>query len=297
MKTRVTVFVFSMFAVLTIAGQVANQSAPTRWEYYKADGGTVSIKFPKLPILISDQNLCNQTSVKKYAAFSNDVVFGLNIVKKLNEKVPIFCAPKVGFNEMSFGLRLDEIRNESGARVENSKKINSFDVFEVKSTFLSYWLINDVNQQRWFEIWTANSMKDDETVRTFIESFKSGKELSGIDIGEGSARILGDLLDSDGSAKEKPSTGRETSGIKLVIKPAPRYTDLARSKETAGNVNLRVTFLKNGAIGDISVVEALPNGLTEQAIAAAMKIVFIPAKRDGISYNVTKMIQYNFSIF
>jgi len=41
----------------------------------------------------------------------------------------------------------------------------------------------------------------------------------------------------------------------------------------------------------------LPNGLTEQAIAAARQIKFVPATRDGQPITVTKIIEYNFSIY
>jgi hypothetical protein len=44
-------------------------------------------------------------------------------------------------------------------------------------------------------------------------------------------------------------------------------------------------------------VKALSHGLTEQAIAAAKKIAFLPATADGKPYNVAKQIEYTFSIY
>jgi len=58
-----------------------------------------------------------------------------------------------------------------------------------------------------------------------------------------------------------------------------------------------VIFLASGAIGTVTPRNTLPFGLTEQVIAAARKIVFIPAKRGGKNINKAKIIDYSFSLF
>jgi len=88
-----------------------------------------------------------------------------------------------------------------------------------------------------------------------------------------------------------------TQAMKINSKPRPGYTDAARTNNIQGTVILRVTFLGSGSIGSISAVKGLPNGLTEQAIAAARRISFEPQKRDGIGVTVTKQIEYSFSIY
>ena len=88
-----------------------------------------------------------------------------------------------------------------------------------------------------------------------------------------------------------------TTGLKIISKPRPGYTDAARQNNIQGTVILRVTFLASGQVGSISAVKGLPNGLTEQAIAAARRISFEPAKRDGQGQSVTKQVEYSFSIY
>ena len=88
-----------------------------------------------------------------------------------------------------------------------------------------------------------------------------------------------------------------TQGLKIISKPRPGYTDAARQANVQGTVLLRVVFLASGQIGSISPVKGLPNGLTEQAIAAAHRIAFEPAKTNGIAQSVTKQIEYSFSIY
>jgi len=81
------------------------------------------------------------------------------------------------------------------------------------------------------------------------------------------------------------------------LKPRAHYTDWARKGQTQGKVVLRVTFMANGGIGAISVVSGLENGLTEQAIAAAKRLLFIPASRNGVRYSVVKPVEYTFTIY
>ncbi len=94
-----------------------------------------------------------------------------------------------------------------------------------------------------------------------------------------------------------PKVAGVSQGIKILSKPRPGYTDAARQNNIQGTVILRVTFQANGQIGGISPVKGLGNGLTEQAIAAARRISFEPAKVNGVAQSVTKQIEYTFSIY
>jgi len=112
-------------------------------------------------------------------------------------------------------------------------------------------------------------------------------------IGNGNGNGTGD---GDGGAPP-PKVAGVSQGIKILSKPRPGYTDAARQNNIQGTVILRVTFQANGQIGGISPVKGLGNGLTEQAIAAARRISFEPAKVNGVPQSVTKQIEYTFSIY
>ena len=60
---------------------------------------------------------------------------------------------------------------------------------------------------------------------------------------------------------------------------------------------LRVTLLENGSVGSVTVITSLRFGLTEQAIAAAKKIVFLPRRYDNLPVSITKAVEYNFNIY
>ena len=111
---------------------------------------------------------------------------------------------------------------------------------------------------------------------------------NGIGTGQGSGNDI---------SKPVVPTSDKTVWIRILSKPRANYTDMAKKNGVEGIVRLRVTFLASGKIGSISPFLALPDGLTEQAIAAARKIKFEPATRNGIPINTVKIVEYNFSLY
>lgn len=128
---------------------------------------------------------------------------------------------------------------------------------------------------------------------------------AGSGIGSGLGNGIGDGIgDGEGSGQGGPPALKKpepppgpTTAIQITSKPRANYTDAARQAQVQGTVSLRVTFLANGSIGSISTVSGLPNGLTEQAIAAARGIKFEPQKKGGVPQTVTKVVQYNFTLY
>ena len=103
----------------------------------------------------------------------------------------------------------------------------------------------------------------------------------------------------DAAINNKPSkrVGSKTDKLKILSKPLAKYTDAARQNQVEGKVLLRIVFLANGKIGSISPISSLPDGLTEQAIAAARYIEFKPAIRNGRAISISKTVEYNFTIY
>ena len=92
--------------------------------------------------------------------------------------------------------------------------------------------------------------------------------------------------------------GREvTTKVKLISKPEPVYTQRARNEQVTGTVVLRCVFAADGAVRHILVVQGLPSGLTEQSIAAAKKIKFIPATLNGNPVSMWMQLEYNFNLY
>jgi TonB family protein len=96
----------------------------------------------------------------------------------------------------------------------------------------------------------------------------------------------------------RPFSPREvTRKAVLVARAEPRYTEEARRQQVSGTVVLRAVFSSSGEVTGIRAVSGLPYGLTEKAIAAARRIAFIPAMKDGRFVSQYIQIEYNFNLY
>jgi len=121
--------------------------------------------------------------------------------------------------------------------------------------------------------------------------------------GAGGWRELADTLKVYGRArKEGEPTGVYRSSeltTKAIIfsKPEPSYTEQARHHNTRGVVRLSAVLAADGQVKNILAIKRLPDGLTENAIAAARQIKFTPATLDGQPVSQLVVLEYNFNIY
>jgi len=88
--------------------------------------------------------------------------------------------------------------------------------------------------------------------------------------------------------------------VRAVIKskPNPGYPREARPHRVQGQVKLRIILGSDGKIHDeIDVLEGLPYGVTEEAIKAARRIEFEPARKDGRHVSQYVTVIYNFNLY
>lgn len=300
MKKLYLIFLLILLITSDSFSQSDENTAPIKWQKYKISEKQLSLLLPKLPVAQISTQRCYETENSEYWAYADDVVYSLKISSKTKEKVPKDCFKKRSYDINSFKLRIEEIKDKFPNTETKEKIVNNYKVVELKNNNAIHWLYDDLKNYRWFELVifhreNANINSDD-----FINSFNFGKEVSGIEIGNGANQTLGDELPVREESSEPVSSDSKTEinlPMKVIGKPKPKYTDEARSTNLQGNVRLRVTFLNNGGIGNISPISGLPFGLTEQAIAAARKITFIPANRNGKNLFVTRVVVYTFIIY
>ncbi len=300
MLKQTSIFLFIIFTSVCVFGQTENYTAPVKWEKYKVSDREVSVLFPKLPTLISRSNICSQEETSKYTVYAEGVVYGLNIIAKSKQEILNYCPNKKKFDKQNFQDRLKELKSTLSTDKAISTIQNGLDVIEIEGKYFSYWLINDFNNKRWFELWTTDADETNLSIKNFVQSLKIEKTPAGIEIVNGSPRTLGDDTTVNKIAaedKNSTNTDGEIVGLRIASKSPPPYTDAARQTQIQGVVRFRITFLANGGIGSISPIATLPYGLTEQAYAAAAKIAFIPAKRNGIPITVVKIVEYNFTLY
>jgi TonB family protein len=80
----------------------------------------------------------------------------------------------------------------------------------------------------------------------------------------------------------------------ITFKPGPGVTEEARSNKVEGVVRLRAVLTPSGEVTNVAVIKGLPDGLTEKAIAAARRIRFEPAQKDGRAVSQYVVLEYNF---
>ena len=91
-------------------------------------------------------------------------------------------------------------------------------------------------------------------------------------------------------------SGLPTNPVEVSFKPNPVYTDEARQLRLEGEVLLEVMFAANGQLHVNRVVRGLGHGLDEAAVAAANKMRFKPALRNGQAVDSTAIVHVVFQL-
>jgi len=91
-------------------------------------------------------------------------------------------------------------------------------------------------------------------------------------------------------------SGPPTNAVEITYKPNPVYTDEARQLRLEGEVLLEVSFGANGQLHVNRIVRGLGHGLDEAAIAAANKMRFKPALRNGQPVDSTAVVHVVFQL-
>lgn len=95
---------------------------------------------------------------------------------------------------------------------------------------------------------------------------------------------------------QRADSGPPTTSVEITYKPNPVYTEEARRLKLEGEVLLEVMFAANGQLQVNRVVRGLGHGLDEAAIAAANKMHFKPALRNGQPMDSTAVVHVVFQL-
>ncbi len=295
--------IFTFTAISSFA-QTDEFSAPISWQRYAVSANEVSVLLPKMPVARVWEDTCNQVEGKNYYAYADEVIYFFKIRAKTDKKPPDFCQEKRVFSKKDFVARLREIRDSLENFEESKSEIENREVTVIKSKTSTVWIFDDFENNRWFEVSVSHRENTKFDRKEFFDSIKIGKNLQGTEIGDGADQVLGDKKAANYDSNQRDLTAKSsdlkeiTEPLEIIVKPPPRYTDIARQNKVQGTVTLRVVFLSNGGIGEVTPVsDPLPFGLTEQAIAAAKKMAFLPQKSGNRTFTIVKSVQYSFSIY
>jgi TonB family protein len=147
----------------------------------------------------------------------------------------------------------------------------------------------------------AKGIKGTVASADFGSGVATGGQGDGRRSGRGSAGVQSSGFGSQEIAQNTPHIQRVDSGppatpVEITYKPNPVYTDEARSLKLEGEVLLEVQFAANGQLHVNRVVRGLGHGLDETAVAAANKMRFKPALRNGQAMDSTAIVHVVFQL-
>ena len=147
----------------------------------------------------------------------------------------------------------------------------------------------------------AKGIKGTVASADFGNGVATGGQGDGRRSGRGSAGVQSSGFGSQQIAQNTPhiqrvDSGPPTTSVEITYKPNPVYTDEARNLKLEGEVLLEVEFLANGQLHVNRVVRGLGHGLDETAVAAANKMRFKPAMRNGQAMDSTAIVHVVFQL-
>ncbi|HEX5965448.1 MAG TPA: energy transducer TonB [Pyrinomonadaceae bacterium] len=295
MKKQLSLLACLAFTAVTAMAQpqIASPVVQTRqaelqtWKRYTVDGERFSVSLPTAPAMTTRDltiwDLRRTRRERSIGAYADGAVYTIDVFENI---------PKKSLDDF---IHERNRRNRWDPSTETPVTINDLKGKQYSSVGKP---VNDTAQffaaeGRLYEFSVVGNTADDEGAKQFFSSIVIGKKADGIDIHDGEGSPF-----SSPECDQIASGGKEVDRrVRVVMKPEPRYNELARQKRTVGTVIVRAVFSCNGSVGDVRVLEGLPNGLTDQAIAALRKLKFVPAVKNGKYVSMWMQLEYNFNLY
>jgi TonB family protein len=290
------ILVLLIVTVWPAYGQTEKTSAPVKWQRYSLEKESVSLLLPKTPVKIGDSDDCFNCDSTVLYAYANQAVYSITIKRKGKERIPKECEARMRFGRKLFDKRLEELSSGNKNIVKPTSDAYPLRSFEIATEFSTIRLVDDLHHDQWIELRVDRRSGFIDADRAFLASLRLKEEKSSVQVTDGSSVTLGDadIQPAIDAVSRRPLDQSMT----IVHKPRAPWTEEAlRSAQLQGTVILRITFLANGSIGLIKTVKGMPMGLTESAIATARKIAFLPQTKNGVVVDVTKQVEFSFSIY
>lgn len=296
--------------------QIETNASPALWAYYSGKDKKVSFLMPRLPVFLLASNHCDGEETETYAAYTDGAVYRIDITSKVEPREN--CFQKRNFDENNFVRRVASLRAQMAEEKNSENNILGKITIKLTGNGKITKIVNDYENKRWFELTVYGADETKKEVKNYFASLKNEASPTGIVIGQGAFQTFGDDVSGDAAEIKTLNNYFKTDqrefeeiftdiSVKIkdtgekpfvvVLKPRADYTDAGRQSKIQGRVILKVSFMGNGAIGKVVPMVELPHGLTEQAVKAARKIVFIPPQKDGVRYSTVKTVEYGFKIF
>jgi TonB family protein len=288
--------------------------APVVWEKYRIGRYELSVDLPKMPVRVGSQDLCSFFTRTSFFSYADEAVYEITVVERSDLPMPVNCRERRVFSDSTLTARLGEIRSGKPDMAESNSTLGERQAYrfagEQNGAAYVRWLIPDMAKDRWIELAVVRRNDKKSLEESFVRSLDLTRA-AGKEVGRGAPVMLGDQgqpAETAAAAKVTTAPPYDSSAVGpgkvpvadpflILAKPKAQYTEEARRAGVQGAVRLKVTLLSTGSVGDIALVSDLPKGLTGEALAAARKLVFLPARVDGAAVTKVVTIEYNFAMY
>lgn len=304
-------FLTLVILILTLAGiGHAQQTSPaqeTKWTRIETDKKELSVAFP--PNFFVDAEKRERNKRYSIVGWQNGVKMELHVYKENNSKERLQRVGSFPGNEsVSFtinGLKgkknnFSEYKNRFAeniylaaddyfyhisvtAREERQEEVKRF-LYSIQVNGKAMYL-NDKKQNASEEIISIAELKTSpEVAEAFNRKFEKIERKISRELGQ--------------SPDQSVNTGKYTRPPIVLEKPFPHIPNLSeRPSDGSFEVTLKVNFLANGQIGDITAYSGGNTAFTNAAIESARKIRFVPAQIDGKNVDAVDWLNYTMHVF
>ena len=277
MKTKLSLL--ALILILLSFLPASAQQGPDSWKRYTVPKQEFSVALPTLPAMTYYPPSKDNPWQIMIGAYADGVIYTVVVSENMRGRGSLsdFIAEQTRHFASNDVTEKPVVVNGLAGK-EYSLSNSRFQFFADRNAFYCFGVLN--------------AAVDHPGAKTFLSSIVFGQKQDGIAVTEGPGTPY--HQDTD----EVLYTGKDVEKkARLGMKPEPRYTEAARKNQVTGTVVLKAVFTSAGNVSNIRTVSSLPNGLTENAIAAARKIKFIPAMKDGHYVSMWMQLEYNFNLY
>jgi TonB family protein len=293
----ITVLV-SLFS-LSMNAQTTNETVSMKpeWKPYILTPTNLGVSLPKFPTVIYRSNACESWERYIFAAFADDAVYTVAVTREV--PIPDYpCGERKKFGRTTLDERISQVM-DSQKVVRDPTSSNAKYKERYSSEHTQIVFVDDPTNKRFIELWIQADKNRAINELEFFDTFTASPKSDAIVSKGGVISTIGDDLQRtlDASYWKATKPDDVEYNFRILHKPQPIYTEEARKNNYQGVVRLKVTLLASGAVGTITPIKTLRYGLTEEAIRAARRMVFIPKKVKGYNQSVVVTVEYGFSIY
>ena len=288
---------FACTLLLLAGGAQAQTPIPSEslpWQEYTIKGEDFSVALPVLPAMHKTSQFLNRLqksrTIHLLGSYADGVVYTIDVFENPQPRQSLddFLkqqAQKQWDRSTTHDLTLDGFAGKAISTADRDGMAQFF-----------------ATQNRLYVFKAFGAPVDDPRLKKFFSSISLHRKKDSKPVSEGPGLPYEPTVESGASnwaaADQKIYVGKDVNRkVRLGMKPEPAYTEAARQDQVTGTVVIKCVFESNGSVTNIRVVSGLPDGLTEQAIAVAKKIKFIPAIKDGQYVSMWMQLEYNFNLY